>query len=83
MHGVSKCDGLAFRLTFNHQLGPRVHVFDGFNELILSPLSLKMLDGCATAEMRRAALRWATAHRHEILFQWRQFQDHQAARAAR
>lgn len=83
MSGVSKSDGLTFRLVFNHQLGPRIHVFDGFNELVLSPLSQKILDGRGTPEMRRLALRWMALHRHEVLFKWRQFEERQALPAAR
>jgi hypothetical protein len=74
---------LVFRLEFNQLLGPRVHVFDGSNELIFSPLTMKLLDGSGTPEDCAAALRWMAEHRHQILFQWRQSEQRQAAAATR
>lgn len=83
MCGISRSNGLTFRLAFNRLLGPRVHVFDGFNELILNPTSLRIMHGKATPGVRSAALRWVAAHRHEILFQWQLLEQRHIARPAR
>ena len=83
MCGISRSNGLTFRLAFNRSLGPRVHVFDGFNELVLNPTSLRIMHGRATPEVRCAAVRWVATHRHEILFQGQLLERRRLARAAR
>ncbi len=83
MCGISRSNGLTFRLAFNHSLGPRVHVFDGFNELVLNPTSLRIMHGRAAPAVRCAALRWAATHRHEILSQSQLLERRRLARAAR
>ncbi len=67
MSAILTCDGLVIRLMFTRLLGARVHVFDGDDELVISADPLKIVQGRASDAVRKAALRWAELHRHEIL----------------
>jgi hypothetical protein len=67
MSATLTIDGLVIRVLFTRLLGARVHVFDGDNELVISPLPVRVVQGHASEAVRKAALRWVRLHQHEIL----------------
>ena len=71
MSGNSTADGLVIRLLFTRLLGARVHIFDGDDELVISPSPLQIIQGRASESVKAAALRWVELHRNEILLMGR------------
>ena len=73
MSGVLTSNGLVIRLMFTRLFGARVHVFDGDDELIICPQSLKALSGGVSPEVEKEAVGWVRRHQHEVLLMWRKF----------
>ncbi len=71
MSGNFTADGLVIRLLFTRLLGARVHIFDGDDELVISPSPLQIIQGRASESVKAAALRWVELHRNEILLMGR------------
>lgn len=77
MATLCKFDQIVIRIMFSRELGARLHALYGDCELVLSLTPLRILQGDAPAAIRDKILQWASAHRNEVLADWRRYEASQ------